>query len=136
MIYAMKYLRGEVETFQTDTYDFEAIEGWKERINEILCKRRLDASEDWKAFGEELSGCTIQPFDIREYPSDYAKVSKDLKDQTTFGRFIIAAMRQKSMVTNAVFTSGNILAGISVDYWIKGFKGIKDFKKLIQNQEK
>lgn len=136
MIYAMKYLRGEVGTFQTDTYDFEAIEGWRERINTILCKRQLDASDDWKTFGEELSGCTIKPFDIREYQSDYAKASKDLKDQTAFGRFIIAAMRQKSMVTNAVFTSGNILAGISVDYWKKGFKGIRDFKKLIQNQGK
>ena len=49
---------------------------------------------------------------------------------------MLAAMRQKSMVTNAVFESGNMLAGFSVDYRKKGFKGIKDFEKIVKNVKK
>jgi len=44
-------------------------------------------------------------------------------------------MAQKSMVTNAVFKSGNLLAGFSVDFAEKGFRGIKDYRKLV-NQAK
>ena len=114
MIYAMKYLRGEVKTFEKETYDFDAISSWRDRINTILSKRQLIASRDWKEFGEELSGCEIIPFDINQYQIAYGNASHDLKDDTSFGRFILAAMRQKSMVTNAVFESGNMLAGFSV----------------------
>ena len=133
MIYAMKYLRGEVETFEKVTYDFDAISSWEDRIDTILRKRQLIASEDWKEFGEELSGCEMIPFDIHKYQNEYCNVSQESKDNTSFGRFIIAAMRQKSMVTNSIFESGNMLAGFSVDYWKKGFKGIKDFKIMAQN---
>ena len=41
-------------------------------------------------------------------------------------------MAQKSMVTHRIFESGNLLAGLSVDYRRKGFKGIRDFRKLIE----
>ena len=41
-------------------------------------------------------------------------------------------MAQKSMVTHAIFRSGNLLAGYSVDFGEKGFRGIKDFKKLLE----
>ena len=136
MIYAMKYLRGEVKTFEKETYDFDAISSWRDRINTILSKRQLIASRDWKEFGEELSGCEIIPFDIFQYQIAYGNASHDLKDDTSFGRFILAAMRQKSMVTNAVFESGNMLAGFSVDYWKKGFRGIKDFEKIVNNFKK
>lgn len=134
MIYAMKYLRGEVETFEKETYDLDSIRPWRTRINGILSKRQLDASKDWKAFGEELSGCEIIPFDINTYQTEYKNAPKALKDDTSFGRFILASMRQKSMVTNAVFESGNMLAGFSVDYLKKGFKGMKDFKKIVNDR--
>lgn len=132
MIYAMKYLRGEEEMaeFTKETYDFAAVSKWTDRIDGILRKRQLDASVEWKAFGEELFGQEIPPFDIHTYQEAYVNAGEDLRDQTPFGRFIIASMRQKSMVTNAIFESGNMLAGISIDYWKKGFKGIKDYKKL------
>ena len=134
MIYAMKYLRGEVETFEKETYDLDSIRPWRTRINGILSKRQLDAFKDWKAFGEELSGCEIIPFDINTYQTEYKNAPKALKDDTSFGRFILASMRQKSMVTNAVFESGNMLAGFSVDYLKKGFKGMKDFKKIVNDR--
>ena len=131
MIYAMKYLRGDVESFEKNCYDFDAISEWEEIINRILCKRQLDSSADWKAFGEFLSGYEIPPFDIHTYQAQYSAAPSNARDTTSFGRFIIAAMRQKSMVTNAIFKSGNMLAGFSVNYFENGFKGIKDFKKLI-----
>ena len=40
-------------------------------------------------------------------------------------------MKQKSMVTNRIYKSGSLLAGYSVDFWEKGFRGIKDFRKLV-----
>lgn len=135
MIYAMKYLRGEVETFEKETYDFAAVSPWTDRIHGILRKRQLNASADWKEFGAELSGCEVIPFDMEPYQTEYRNASKAFKDDTSFGRFMLAAMRQKSMVTNAIFESGNLLAGFSVDYWQKGFRGIKDFQKIVQNRK-
>ena len=54
------------------------------------------------------------------------------KDNPGLGRFILAALSQKSMVTNKIFTSGNILAGFSIDYKKKGFGGIRDYMKLVR----
>lgn len=59
--------------------------------------------------------------------------SKKERDDTFLGKFIIAAMAQKSMVTHEIFKSGNMLAGFSVEYDLKHFKGIKDFRRLINN---
>ena len=134
MIYAMKYLRGEEAVFETDTYDEEAIKPCEERIMEILTKRRPDASEDWKAFGEELSGGIIPDFDVDKYSDEY-KTAED-KDNTFLGRFIIAALSQKSLVTNKIFNSGNNLAGFSIDFRKKGFGGIKDYMKLVREKRK
>jgi hypothetical protein len=36
------------------------------------------------------------------------------------------------MVTNKIFTSGNGLAGYSIDYSKKGSGGIKDYMKLVK----
>ena len=36
------------------------------------------------------------------------------------------------MVTNRIFTSGSRLAGFSIDFSKKGFGGIKDFRRLIE----
>ena len=135
MVYALKYLRGEMESFEKETYDFDAVSPWKDRIVQILSKRQLDASADWKAFGEELSGNEILPFDIHAYQEEYRNAPADAKDDTPFGRFILAAMRQKSMVTNAVFESGNMLAGFSVDFRKNGFRGMKDYQVLAKGIE-
>ena len=132
MICAMRYLRGDIETFETDTYDEETVNPYRERITEILTKRQLDASEDWKAFGEELSGQDIPDFDVNRYASEYMHAED--KDDTFLGKFILAALSQKSMVTNKIFSSGNSLAGFSIDYQKKGFGGIKDYMKLVMEK--
>ena len=130
MIFAMKYLKGDVKVFELDTYDEEAIKPYGERITKILTKRQMDASEDWKAFGEELSGQKIPDFDVSAYIEEY-KNAED-KNGTFLGRFILAALSQKSMVTNKIFSSGNTLAGFSIDYQKKGFGGIKDYMTLVK----
>ena len=130
MISAMKYLRGVTDSFATGVYDEETIAPYSEKITEILTKRQLDASEDWKKFGEDLTGKAIPDFDVNTYAEEY-KNAED-KDSTGLGRFILAALSQKSMVTNKIFTSGNILAGFSIDYSKKGFGGIRDYMKLVR----
>lgn len=135
MIYAMKYLRGEHKQFKTKRYDFEAIAPYRGEIERILHTRQLDASNDWKALGEKLSGCEIEPFDLQKYQDEYRGAEPDQKDDTFLGRFFIAAMSQKSMVTNRIFLSGSKLAGYSVDYNQKGFKGISDYRRLVEQSE-
>ena len=130
MVYAMRYLRGEVELFETDKY--ADIDQYKDEIMAILTKRQLDSCADWKAFGGKLSGEAVVDFDEQRYVDEY-KDSKD-KDDTFLGRFILAALSQKSMVTNRIFKSGNMLAGFSVDYKSRGFAGIRDYIKLVENK--
>lgn len=134
MIYAMKYLRGDIEHFQTDEYDWDAVEPYKEEIDRILHTRQTDASEDWKALGERISGCEIAPFDVKRYQEEYLTADKAQRDMTFLGKFFLAAMAQKSMVTNRIFRSGNKLAGYSVEYKNR-FKGIKDFRGLLPEQK-
>ena len=134
MIYAMGYLRGERDSFETEKYDEEAAAPHKERIMEILTRRQLDSCSDWKAFGEKLSGEVIPDFDDSRYVEEYRNAGKDKADDTFLGRFIIAALAQKSMVTNQIYKSGNKLAGFSIDYNERGFAGIKDYMKLIEHR--
>lgn len=133
MVYALKYLRDINPDFERDTYDFEAVSPWEEEIKAIITKRQPDACADWKAFGEKLSGCEIEDFDVEKYQQDYVQAPKGHKDGTFIGKFCIASMAQKSMVTNKIFISGNMLAGFSVDYAKYGFKGMKDFRELVDN---
>ena len=58
--------------------------------------------------------------------------SEQEKEDTPMGRFILAALAQKSMVTNKIFRSGSLLAGFSVDFSEKGLKGIKDYHELVE----
>ena len=132
MIYAMRYLRGDFPAFEKGVYDTQTAAPWEEEIRKILIERRPDASADWKAFGEKLSGCEIPTFDTTFFTDDYRKAAKEEKDDTVLGKFIIAALAQKSMVTNRIYKSGNLLAGYSVDYNEKGFRGIRDFMKLVE----
>ena len=132
MIYALKFLRGEYEGFELDRYDFDAVKDIEEELEAILHKRQIDASEDWKSLGERLSGKTPEEFDAEKYAFEYTGATEEEKDKTLLGKFIVAALAQKSMVTNKIFSSGSKLAGYSVDYSKKGFRGIKAYKSLLK----
>ncbi len=113
MIYAMKFIRGENDTFKKDTYDKDSVEQWKPRIKEIIEKRQIIASDDWKAFGEELSGQTITDYSMDTYFEEYTNSPKEEKDNTFLGRFILGALAHKGMVIDEIFRSGNMLVGFS-----------------------
>lgn len=136
LIYALKYLRGDISSFETGHYDFEAVAEYKDEIEEIFRKRQIDSSSDWKRFGERLSGHEIEDFDTTKYQKEYTGANDADKDDTFLGKFILAALRQKSMVTNRIFNSGNLVAGISVDFRSKGLQGIKEFFKLVTANDK
>lgn len=136
MICAMKFLRGEEEDFKLHRYDWNAVREHKDAIDGILNRRQLDACADWKAFDEKLSGCEIADYDVNAYQEEYRSATADEKDDTFLGRFILAALAQKSMVTNRIYKSGNMLAGVSVDYVQNGFRGIPDYKKLLAGIKK
>ena len=135
MIYALKYLKGDIKEFEVEKYDMDAMDPYRDEIMGILCKRQADACTDWKAFGENLSGCEIEDFDVNKYKDEYLNADKDCKNNTVLGRFILAAMSQKSMVTNRIYKSGNRAAGYSIDINEKGFRGIKDYARLLQEKE-
>ncbi len=130
MIYALRYLRGDHESFETGRYDVIQADPWINEITDIICRRQLDASADWKALGEKISGCETEDFDREKYQQEYIDADKNSKDDTVLGRFILAALAQKSMVTNRIYNSGNKLAGESVDFSTGRFKGIRDFRRL------
>ncbi len=134
MVYALQYLRGDVNDFQCHQYAAETVARMEAELERILHKRQLDASADWKALGEKLSGHAIGAFSIETYQDEY--IAAGDKDNTFLGKFILAALAQKSMVTNRIYQSGSKLAGVSIDYRKKGFGGIKAFQKLIQEAKK
>ncbi|MBR1643497.1 MAG: hypothetical protein IJ683_14385 [Butyrivibrio sp.] len=110
MVYALLYLRGEVVDFKRETYATDTIAPHIDRIQEIIGKRRVDASADWKAFGESLSGQTIPDFDKDEYIEEYQQSIN--KSDTYLGHFFEAALLQKQMVAKKILESGNRLAGL------------------------
>ena len=112
MIHAMKYLGGSIGTFKLNHYDREAVEKYSDRINQILTKRQLNASADWKAFGEELSCKDIPDYDMNKYESEYLSAKNSEKNSTFLGRFIKAAISHKHMVSSSISDSGNPLTGI------------------------
>ena len=132
MVRALRYLRGEIPAFEKGVYDTAVVSPWEDEIRQILLKRQPDACADFKALGEKLSGTVIPDFDQSLFTEGYRAAAKEEKDDTLLGRYIIAALAQKSMVTNRIYKSGNLLAGYSVDYAEKGFRGIKDFMKLVE----
>ncbi|MBR6918362.1 MAG: hypothetical protein IKN38_09270, partial [Clostridia bacterium] len=109
----LKYLRGAVPEFNVDTYDETAVAPHEKKIRRILIERRTDSSEDWRALGEDLSGEEVEEFDVLKYQSEYRDA--DDKPDSFLGRFISAALAQKSMVTESICRSGNPLAGHSAD---------------------
>ncbi len=135
MVGALKYLRGAADSFDPACEEDETAEIYKGAIMAILRKRQLIASGDWKAFWESFAGEPMEIFIPGKYEEEYRKAGEEERDKTFLGRFFIAAMAQKSMVTNKIYKSGNRLAGISVDYHRSGFKGIRAFKKLVDLEE-
>ena len=136
MIRAMQYLRGEKDRFAKEEYAWETAGPWEEKIRQILSVRRPDACDDWKALGEKISGKAAEPFQLEKHQEEYMTASEAEKDGTFLGRFFLAALAQKSMVTNRIYRSGSRLAGFSVDYEEKGFVGRRDFRKLIDARSK
>lgn len=136
MIYAMKFLRGLNDIFETGKYDEEAVSPYEERIMNILTVRRPDASSDWKAFGEELSGKEIPDFDVSAYVEEYKNAPEDSRDNTVLGKFIVASLSQKSMVTSKIYRSKNKLAGFSVKYSRFGISGIREYRKLVKESKR
>ena len=133
MIYAMKFLRGEITEFEKDTYTEDAVADWKDEIMAMLKTRQYDHDKEWKEMCTRITGNTVDPFDISKYQDEYLNAAEAQKDDTVLGKFFIAAMKQKSMVTHHIYKSGNKLAGISIDFNKTGFKGIDDFKKLLDS---
>ncbi len=136
MIRAMQYLRGEKDRFAKEEYAWETAGPWEEKIRQILSIRRPDACDDWKALGEKISGKAAEPFQLEKHQEEYMTAAEAEKDGTFLGRFFLAALAQKSMVTNRIYRSGSRLAGFSVDYEEKGFVGRRDFRKLIDARSK
>ena len=120
MIYAMKFLRGEVEAFELHHYDFKAAAPYEEEIKAIFEKRQLDDSADWKALGEKISGCEIEDFSTEKYVPEYTGAASGAKSETFLGKYFQAAMAHKVMVTEKIIASGNTLAGKSLNYMKKG----------------
>ena len=118
MVYALKYLRSDEIEFVLDKYDYDAVAPYENRIKEILSKRQVIASKDWKEFGEELSGERIVDFKRDKYEDEYAYAHRIHKENTFLGKFITGAIDQKSMVTNEIFNSKNYLAGLAKTVFI------------------
>ena len=133
MVYALRCLREANATFEKDTYDTATVAPYEQTIRQILEKRQLKAGacEDWRAFGRELSGRDSGDFKLDAYENEYLNASQDARDSTFLGKFILAALAQKGMFVNRVWSSGNPIAGRSIEYDEKGFAGIKDFLPLI-----
>ena len=116
MIYALKYLRRGSGSFEVGRYDTDAMIPHRAQIEGIIRKRQTDSCDDWRNFGQSLSGCEIEDFDIDKYQAEYMQAENaSRRDETFLGRFLTAALSQKSMVTHEIFTSGNLLAGFSID---------------------
>ena len=135
MIYALKFLRGEYSEFELEKYDFDAIKDLESEIDTILRKRQLSSADDWKALGERLSGKEIEPFDVEKYQPEYINASEDDKDDTFLGKFILASLAQKSMITNKIFRSGSKLAGYSIETKRRLFRTMKDYNKLTKEEQ-
>ena len=129
MVCALKYLRGEQTEFKRETYDTDSVGPLEDEIRGILKKRQLDASADWKAIGERLSGCEIEDFELDRHTEELLGADRSVRKETFLGRFIQAAMAHKSMVTEKILMSGSRLAGLSIRYKDSGTKNIRALMK-------
>ena len=130
MVYALKFLKGSIKEFKLNEYD--SLTKYSDRIRNILTKKQLSAAEDWKAFACELAGKQIKDFNVKAYPDEY--IAAENKKETPFNLFMLHALKQKSLVTNRIYKSGNKLAGYSVEYNGNSLKGLKDYWALIGHE--
>ena len=105
MVYALKCLKTPDQTFEKNVYDTESVGAYEERIKGIISTRSLTAEEGWKVLGEELSGEKIPDFSARAWSDKYVMTGE--KENTEFARFMLAAIRQKDMVSEEIIKSGN-----------------------------
>ena len=110
MVYALSYLNGEIDVFEKDTYAWDKIRPHLDRIRGIIAKRQVDASADWKALGESISGEKIPDFDMDGYVDLYLLAGD--KSDTYLGRFFEAALSHKKMIAGKIMESGNRLVGV------------------------
>ncbi|MCQ2564254.1 MAG: hypothetical protein MJ152_00075 [Clostridia bacterium] len=133
MVYALKYLKGTNKKFSLNTYDFDAIKKHRAEIEAIIKKPQLDASEDWMKFGKKLSGKTLKPFDLNKYVEEYLKCKDKSKAQLT--NFVVAAIKQKDMVTKNVHKSKNMLTGHSICTGKKASKELLNYLKTVNGKD-
>jgi len=134
MLYAL-IIYHDGGTFEKNRYAEDVAEPYRNDIMNIINTQALMVNDEWREFATRLSGTDPGFFDVLRYNDEYINASEDKKDDTFLGKFILAALAQKSMVTAKIYQSGNPLAGYSIDYNSKGLKGIKDFWKLIDLQK-
>lgn len=115
LVYALRYIRGDFEDFKTGFYDTETVAPYSETIKKMLQIVTDNNCDAWKEFGEKLSGKEIETFNISKHEVPYTKAGKREKDDTYLGKFFNAAIAQKSMVTNSIFKSKNLLAGFAIE---------------------
>ena len=96
--------------FEKDTYAWDKIQPHLDRIRGIIAKRQVDASADWKALGESISGEKIPDFDMDGYVDLYLLAGD--KTDTYLGRFFEAALSHKKMIAEKIMESGNRLVGV------------------------
>lgn len=133
MVYALSFLHGNHETFETERYDTSTVAPWEDRIRSFLVKRQLDIMDEWHALATSITGRTLEDFSLDKYQQEYLCASPDEKNDTFLGKFILAALEQKGMVTNKIYSSGNPLAGRSIEYREGAFAGMKDYLVLISD---
>ena len=131
MVYAMKYLRGEYDSFELDKYDEESVLPWKKDIMDVLESRQIDHCAQWKELASRISGHEIEDFDIAKYEQEYLDAPAGDFLTSHLGRFFASAIAQKSMVTHSIYESGNLLAGFSVDIGSR-FPDISELKDIIE----
>lgn len=134
MVYALKYLRGDLPEFKLNTYD--PLAGYEQKIDEIIRTRKLKLDEEWSNFAKDLGKEDVPPFDAKLFVDEYINAPKEKKDETNFGLFLHHALKQKSMVTNRIWQSHNNLAGYSITYNGNSLKGLKDYWTLIGEEIK
>ncbi len=76
MVYALKYLKGDLPVFECGVYDTESVGPYEDRIRSIIKKRQLNAEKDWREFGEELSGESIEDFNTDKIEEEYLSAKK------------------------------------------------------------
>lgn len=132
MVEALKYLKGTTKSFELNKY--APLPKYEEKIKSILAIRQLNDEKQWKEFAKDLSGIELKDFDVEAYQEEYIN-AKEVK-KTNFNNFIIHALKQKSMVTNRIYKSKNLLAGYSIEYNGSSLKGLKDYWQLLEEEIK